>query len=85
MCWHEDITNNTAQDSVGQNDGSLQGAATYGPGLYGSAFVLDGVNSSIHIPASASLNVGASMTWADRPRGPADRVYGHLMEKMGLT
>lgn len=50
---------NNALDSAGANNGAGLNGLTYGTGLSGSAFSLDGVGSYVQVPASASLNVGA--------------------------
>jgi alpha-tubulin suppressor-like RCC1 family protein len=47
-----------ANDSVGTNNGVLEGGLNYSPGLVGQAFNFNGNNADISIPASASLNVG---------------------------
>ncbi|HEX7955798.1 MAG TPA: hypothetical protein VF508_02590, partial [Pyrinomonadaceae bacterium] len=50
----------TAEDVQGGNHGSLQGGAYFTKGgKVGSAFLLDGVDDFISVPASDGLNVGA--------------------------
>lgn len=52
--------NGTAEDVQGGNHGTLQGGAAFTKGgKVGSAFLLDGVDDFISVPASNSLNVGA--------------------------
>jgi hypothetical protein len=45
-----------ASDSIDGNNGTLVGGVTFGSGMVGSAFNLDGA-SSVHVPTSANLNV----------------------------
>ncbi len=47
-----------AFDVLGTNHGTLQSGATYGAGKVGQAFLLDGVNGYVGIPASSNLDVG---------------------------
>jgi len=49
-----------ANDSVGSNHGTLQGGVTFAPGEVGQAFNLNGTTAYVSVPASASLNVGAT-------------------------
>jgi hypothetical protein len=50
----------TAEDVQGGNHGTLQGGAYFTKGgKVGSAFLLDGADEFVFVPASASLNVGA--------------------------
>jgi hypothetical protein len=51
---------NNANDSVGGNNGTLQGGVQYGPGVSGKGFQLDGVNGYVSIPHSDSLNFGTA-------------------------
>lgn len=52
--------NGTAEDVQGGNHGTLQGGAYFTKGgKVGPAFLLDGVDDFVHVPASGSLNVGA--------------------------
>ena len=46
-------------DSIGGNNGSFLGSASYTYGEVGNALSFDGVNSGVLVPASANLNVGA--------------------------
>jgi len=46
-----------ANDSVGNDNGTVVNGITFVPGLVGEAFNFDGVNGSITIPASPTLNV----------------------------
>ena len=45
-------------DIVGGNNGTLQGGTTFAPGEVGQAFVFNGSDSSVRVPASTSLDVG---------------------------
>ena len=49
-----------ASDSINGNNGSPAGALGYTTGEDGQAFVFDGSTSYIPVPASASLNIGAT-------------------------
>jgi hypothetical protein len=51
-----------ANDSVGTNNGTLQGGATFAPGISGQAFSFDGSNSYVFVPDSATLSPSASIT-----------------------
>jgi hypothetical protein len=52
--------NGTAEDVQGGNHGTRQGGAAFTKGgRVGAAFLLDGVDDSVFVPASNSLNVGA--------------------------
>lgn len=57
---------NTPLDVVSNNLGALQGAMSYVPGRFGSAFSFGALGSGVTVPASASLNVGpgAGMTFS---------------------
>lgn len=44
-----------ARDITAAHDGALSGTVTFGPGLVGQAFQLDGVNAYVTIPFSPSL------------------------------
>jgi hypothetical protein len=48
-----------ANDSVGANNGVLEGAVTFVPGKVGQAFSFDGTTADVRVPASPSLDVGA--------------------------
>ncbi len=47
-------------DSIGTNNGAIQGPVTFGSGEVGLAFVFNGTNTAVRIPASPSLNLGLS-------------------------
>ena len=52
--------NGTAEDVQGGHHGTLQGGAAFTKGgRVGSAFLFDGVDDSVFVPASGGLNVGA--------------------------
>jgi hypothetical protein len=51
---------NNALDSIGTNNGTLMGGANYTNGLVGQAFNFNGANAYVAVPASSSLNVGAT-------------------------
>jgi hypothetical protein len=66
--WHAD---GNANESVGSNNGSLQGGATFAPGKSGQAFSLDGVNAFIDVPTSTC---NTQPRWISTPRAsPAAR------------
>ena len=48
-----------ANDSAGTDEGISEGGLAYAPGEVGQAFVFNGTDADVHIPASATLNVGA--------------------------
>jgi hypothetical protein len=51
-----------AQDIIGPNDGTLQGGATFAPGMVGQAFSLDGVDDYVRVPNHPSLNPASALT-----------------------
>jgi hypothetical protein len=51
---------NNASDSVGSNNGTLQGQAYYGTGVAGKGFQLNGINEFVNIPHSDTLNFGSA-------------------------
>jgi len=48
----------SASDVAGGRDAILHGDATFGPGLVGQAFVLDGAGDFVSVPNDPALNVG---------------------------
>jgi hypothetical protein len=55
--WKAD---NNADDSLGSNHGTLYNDAGFGVGKFGLAFALDGIDDTVLVNASSSLNVGAA-------------------------
>ena len=53
---------NTAADSVGTNNGSLQSGTTYAAGQIGQAFSFDGINDRVGVADSDSLKLTRSLT-----------------------
>jgi hypothetical protein len=51
-----------ALDSVGGNDGSLQGDITFAPGEVGQAFSFNGTNGYVSVPDSPSLQFSSAVT-----------------------
>jgi len=62
-------------DCAGAHHGTLQGGATYAPGLVGQAFSLDGAHDFIRVPHDLSLNpdVGYTIECWIRPNTAAGR------------
>ena len=56
--WY--TANGTANDSVGTNNGVLQGGATYAPGLSGQAFSFDGNGQYVSIATGTNIPIGNS-------------------------
>jgi RHS repeat-associated protein len=52
------LADGTAADSVGTNHGTLQNGATYSAGQIGQAFAFDGVDDSVSIANTATMDVG---------------------------
>ena len=52
--------NGNANDIIGLNHGSLENGATFGNGMVGQGFVLDGTNDYVRVPAATGLDVGLS-------------------------
>ncbi len=46
----------TTADVQGGHDGALKGGATYGPGLSGEAFLLNGTSAYVQVPDAPALN-----------------------------
>jgi RHS repeat-associated protein len=46
----------TTADVQGGHNGALRGGTTYGPGLVGQAFLLNGTNAYVQVPDAAALN-----------------------------
>ncbi len=61
--------NGNAKDSAGGHDGTLIGGAGFGPGLFGQAFALNGVNQYISVPSSSAWGFGGNpftlSVWVD--------------------
>jgi Concanavalin A-like lectin/glucanases superfamily len=56
----------SASDAAGGRDAILHGDATFGPGLVGQAFVLDGNGDFVSVPNDPALNAGTgdfSVAW----------------------
>jgi len=51
-----------ASDALGFNNGTIDGALSFAAGEVGQAFVFDGSSSYITVPASPSMNIGATGT-----------------------
>ena len=49
-----------ANDIIGGNNGKVEGGLGFAPGEVGQAFLFTATNEDVKIPASASLNVGAT-------------------------
>ncbi|OQY99984.1 MAG: hypothetical protein B6D41_00475 [Chloroflexi bacterium UTCFX4] len=56
-CWKGE---DNANDSVGTNNGTLEGSVTFVSGKVGQAFNFDGTTADVRVPASSSLNVGSA-------------------------
>jgi len=71
--WRAD---GNARDVTGRNNGILEGKIRFAPGKVGQAFFFGNTNAEVRIPASSSLDVGASggftlMAWIN----PSDVAY----------
>jgi hypothetical protein len=49
-----------ATDIVDSNDGTLQGDATFAPGMVGQAFSFDGIDDIVSVPNSPNLNFSST-------------------------
>src|SRR6516164_4513813 len=49
-----------ANDSVGSNNGILQGGVTFAPGVVGQAFSFDGSGAHVEVPDSSTWSFGSS-------------------------
>jgi len=91
-CWHAD---GTAEDAMGNNDGTLSGTARFGPGRVGEGFVFDG-NGVVELghPAKLQLQDFTIEAWVKRsrpgqaspePGGGEILGYGHNGYAVGMT
>lgn len=75
----------TAEDSIGGNDGALMNSATYAPGKVGEAFSLDfdSVQDRVEIPHDPSLSFagGQPMSFDLWARRSSDATPQHLLSK----
>jgi len=53
IAWWQ--ANGNGQDAVGSANATLEGGATYGPGIFGQAFQFNGTSSYVAIPPSADI------------------------------
>src|SRR5262249_42623669 len=51
-----------ANDTAGANHGTLVNGATFGPGFVGEAFLFDGVDDHVRVPATSSLMIANGFT-----------------------
>jgi hypothetical protein len=66
-----------ANDSVGPNNGTIQGGVTFVPGKVGQAFEFDGTSGDILIPTSTTLNLVQGYTiafWIMIPALPSQEI-----------
>jgi hypothetical protein len=62
--------NGNANDSADSNHGTLLNGSSYGAGLFGNSFALDGVNDHVRVPNSANLQFSSGLTlgaWINKP------------------
>jgi len=73
--WHGD---GNANDSADSNHGTLLNGGTYAPGVFGSAFSLDGINDHVRVANSANLQFTTALTLAawvsPSSRGTVDNI-----------
>jgi hypothetical protein len=67
-----------ANDSADSNDGTLLNGGAYAPGVFGSAFSLDGINDHVRVANSANLQFTTALTlaaWVNpSSRGTVDNI-----------
>jgi hypothetical protein len=69
---------NNALDMVGTNNGTLQGGATFAPGIVGQAFSFDGVGAQVNVGNAPSLKMTEQVTltaWVNVNAPFPDRYY----------
>lgn len=81
-----------AQDTVASNNGSTNGNATFGTGLFGQALVVDGSGDSVSVPDSTDINLRTSAAYtvslffkADNPDGARQILYEQGGRTRGLN
>ena len=62
-----------AQDSEGNNHGTLVGGTAFAPGIDDEAFSFDGIDDHVLVPDSPSLNPTTAITIAGWVSSPASR------------
>jgi uncharacterized repeat protein (TIGR01451 family) len=77
--WPGDGDANDIQDS---NHGTLQGGASFAPGMVGQAFSFDGSDDFVRVPTSSSLNPIGSFS-IDAWIFPTQDTQGHIVSKWG--
>ncbi len=60
VSWYK--AENNANDSVSNNNGTLKGGASFGPGKSGHGFALNGTNAYVDVPSSPSLKLTSALT-----------------------
>jgi hypothetical protein len=60
VSWYK--AENNANDSVGTNNGTLKGGASFAPGKSGQAFALNGTDAYVDVPSSPSLKPTSALT-----------------------
>lgn len=73
---------NTADDAVGANHGSLVSGATYAPGVFGQAFSFDGIDDRMIMADSESFELTQSLTmegWIKINAFPAGNSLGEIL------
>ena len=78
-----------ANDQQGNNNGTLQNGATFAPGKVGQAFSFDGVNDSVDIANTTSLDFGAGNFsiefWANLNSLSTDQMLFHKISGTGAS
>jgi hypothetical protein len=82
------LADGNANDSVGGNNGTLQGGATFATGITGQAFSFDGSSGSVVVPDSPSLDFTKQFTlsaWINPSANMQDPAQGGIVSKVGMN
>jgi hypothetical protein len=73
-----------ADDLACENDGTLRNGATFGPGMVGQSFSLDGLDDYVDVPSDSSLDPSYALT-VDAWINPSSHVgaYDPIVKKAG--
>jgi len=74
-----------ASDSADGNHGTAFNGASYGSGILGSSFLLDGVNDHIRVPNSGNLNLTTALTLGAWVNPSTRGTYDSIIDKWDVA